>query len=81
MSLFDILDKLEAVLPILGGLVGHPELGVLANRLINLAEEEIARRQAQSGKTRSEVLADAAETYAQAKAANNKLKALGHEQE
>lgn len=81
MSLFDILNKLEEALPILGGLVGHPELGTLANRLINIAEEEIARRQAQSGMTRPQILEDAAQTFAQAKAENDKLKALGHESE
>lgn len=79
MSLFDILNKLEEALPILGGLVGHPELGTLANRLINLAEEEIARRQAQSGMTRTQILEDAAQTFDRAKAENDKLKALGHE--
>lgn len=79
MSLFDILDRLEEVFPILGGLVGHPELGTLANRLVNLAEEEIARRQEQSGQTRAQVLSDAAETFDKAKAENDKLKRLGHE--
>lgn len=81
MSLFDILARLEEVLPILGGLVGHPELGTLAGRLINLAEEEITRRQAQSGMTRAEVLADAAQTYAKARVENEKLKKLGHEED
>lgn len=81
MNLFDILDGLERVLPILGGLTGNPALGVLAGKLLQMAEDEIARRQAQSGMTRTQILEDAANTYALAKAENDKLKKLGHESE
>lgn len=79
VNLFDILDGLERALPILGGLVGHPEVGSLAARLLQIAEDEIARRQADSGKTRSEILAEARNAYAVAKLENDKLKKLGHE--
>ena len=80
MSVLDILDGLEKALPILGTMVGHPEMGVLAQRLLDIAETEIDRRAHSSGKTRSEVLADAAIAYPEARAANDKLSALGHEQ-
>lgn len=81
MNLFDILDGLERVLPILGGLTGNPALGVLAGKLLQMAEDEIARRQAQTGMTRARILEDAANTFALAKAENDKLKKLGHESE
>jgi len=79
MNFSDIIAAIEQALPILAGISGHPELGVLGQRLIDIAESEIARRQSQSGKTRAEVLADAAATYAQFKTENEALKKLGHE--
>jgi hypothetical protein len=79
INLFDILDGLERALPILGGLTGHPEIGTLAGRLLDIAESEIERRRAATGRTRSEVLADAKAAYAEAKTANEDLKKLGHE--
>ena len=78
MDLTKILGGIETVLPILAGLTGHPEVGILGQRLMTLAEEEIARRQGESGKSRSEVLAEAAATWEAAKAANDELKAAGH---
>lgn len=81
MNLFDILDGLERVLPILGGLTGNPEIGTLAAKLLQLGEDEIARRQSMQGRTRSEILADAESAYVEAKIANEKLKKLGHESE
>jgi hypothetical protein len=79
VNLFDILDGLERVLPILGGLTGNPEIGSLAAKLLQLGEDEIQRRMATSGRPRSEVLADATAVYAEAKTANDELKKLGHE--
>lgn len=79
MNLFDILDGLEKMLPILSGITGHPELGILAGKLLQMAEDEITRRQAQSGMTRAQILEDAANTFALAKAENDKLKRLGHD--
>lgn len=81
MGLFDILQRLEEALPILGGLTGHPELAALANGLINLAEAEIAKRMADTGQTRAEVLAGAAKDYATARDVNQKLKNMGHEED
>jgi hypothetical protein len=78
VNLHDILGDLQTALPILGTLVGHPEIGVLAQRLITLSEDEIARRQSDTGKTRSEILAEAAATWEAAKAANDELKQAGH---
>jgi hypothetical protein len=79
LNLTDILDGLEKALPVLGGLTGHPEIGTLAGRLLDIAESEIERRRAETGKSRSEILADAKAAYAEAKTANEDLKKLGHE--
>lgn len=79
MNLFDILDELERLLPIIGTMAGHPEAGALAARLIDLGEEEIQRRMTKSGRSRSEELADAKATYATFKTENAALKNLGHE--
>lgn len=79
MNFTDIIAALEEALPILAGLSGHPELGALGQRLIDMAEAEIARRQQSTGQTRAEILADAAATFAKAREENEKLKALGHE--
>jgi hypothetical protein len=79
VNLFDILDGLERVLPILGGLTGNPAIGTLAAKLLQIAEDEIRRRQASTGQTRSEILADAENTFIEAKLANERLKQLGHE--
>lgn len=79
MSFANIIAALEEALPILAGLSGHPELGVLGQRLIDMAEAEIARRQQTTGKSRAEVLADAAATYAQFRTENDALRHLGHE--
>lgn len=82
VDLTDILNTLEKLLPILGNTTGHPELAALASGLIDIAEEEIARRQSLApGRTRSEILADAAAAYAEAHEENEKLKKLGHEDE
>jgi hypothetical protein len=79
MNFSDIIAGLQQALPILAGLSGHPELGVLGQKLITIAEAEITRRQQATGKTRAEVLADAAATYAQFRAENDALKRAGHE--
>ena len=79
MNFSDIIKGIEEALPILAGLGGHPELGVLGQKLIDIAETEISRRQQARGQTRAEVLADAAATYAQFKKENEDLKKLGHE--
>ena len=79
MSIFDILDGLEKVLPILGGITGNPELGTLAGKLLQMGEDEIKRRMAQNGMTRAQVLADAENTYIQFKVENEALKKMGHE--
>jgi len=79
MKLTDIIGGLEEVLPLLATMTGHPEVGVLATSLIDRANAELARRQADSGRSRSEELADAAVTYVQLKQENADLKKLGHE--
>lgn len=79
MNFADIIAALEQALPILAGISGHPELGILGQKLIDIAEAEISRRQQQSGMTREQILADAAATYQRAREENEKLKNLGHE--
>ena len=79
MNIFDILDGLEKVLPILGGITGNPALGTLAAKLLQMGEDEIQRRMSARGLTRAQVLADAAATYQQFKAENAALKNAGHE--
>lgn len=79
IDIFDILDGLEKVLPILGTMTGNPALGTLAAQLLNMGEEEVQRRMSATGRPRAEVLADAAATYPLARQANADLKKLGHE--
>jgi len=80
-DLGDILGTLEEVIPVLGTISGHPELGVLAQKLISIGESEVQRRQNMSGQTREQVLADAESTFMAARVENEKLKKLGHEGE
>ncbi len=77
-DLADIFGTIEELLPILATTTGHPELGLLAQKLIQIGEAELARRQGEQSRTRAEILADAEATFAEAKAANEELKNLGH---
>lgn len=79
MNWTDLLGTLQQFIPLFAGLAGHPELGLLAQKLIDIGEDEIQRRMASSGMTRAQVLQDAATTYAQLKVENDALKKLGHE--
>lgn len=79
MNWTDLLGTLQQFIPLFAGLAGHPELGLLAQKLIDIGEDEIQRRIASSGMTRTQVLQDAATTYAQLKVENDALKKLGHE--
>jgi hypothetical protein len=81
VNIWDILDGLEKVLPILGGITGNPALGTLAAKLLQMGEDEIKRRMAQTGMTRAQVLAEAETTYNQFKIENAALKKMGHESE
>lgn len=75
----DIINGLEEVLPILATLTGHPEIGALGSKLIQLGERELERRMAASGLDRAHELADASATYERFKAENAALKKMGHE--
>lgn len=79
MNIWDIIDGLERVLPIIGGITGNPQIGILAAKLLDLGEEELRRRMAKSGRSRAEELADAAATFRQFREENAALKKLGHE--
>ena len=78
LNLTDIFGTIEELLPILATTTGHPELGLLAQKLIAIGEDEIARRRSEQNRTRAEVLADADATFAEARVANQELKDLGH---
>lgn len=79
MNWTDLLGTLQQFIPLFAGLAGHPELGLLAQKLIGIGEDEVQRRMASSGMTRAQVLQDAATTFAQLKSENDALKKLGHE--
>lgn len=79
MNWSDLFNTLEEFLPLFAGLTGHPELGILAQKLINIGESELERRMQQTGMTRTEVLQSAAAAYAQLKTENDALKRAGHE--
>jgi hypothetical protein len=79
MNWTDLFGTLQQFIPLLAGLTGHPELGLLAQRLIDIGENEIERRIRETGMSRSEVLADSKVTFEQLKAENDALKRLGHE--
>lgn len=79
MKWTDLLGTLQQFIPLFAGLTGHPELGLLAQKLIDIGEDEIQRRMASSGKSRTQVLQDAAAAYAQLKIENPALKRMGHE--
>lgn len=79
MNWSDIFSTLQQFIPLFAGLTGHPEIGVLAQKLINIGENELQRRMQQTGMTRTEVLQDAATTYEQLRIENEALKRAGHE--
>jgi len=78
-NLSGILGALEELIPVLGTVSGHPELAVLTQKLIDIGENELQRRQTESGRSRADELADAKTAYVAARVENDKLKALGHE--
>lgn len=81
MNWAELLGTLQQFIPVFAGLAGHPELGLLAQKLIDIGEDEVQRRMGSSGMTRTQVLQDAAATYAQLKIENDALKKMGHEGE
>lgn len=79
MNWSDLFNTLEEFIPLFTGLVGHPELGQLTQRLIHIGENELQRRMSETGKSRTEILQSAAAAYAQLKIENDALKRMGHE--
>ncbi len=59
MSIKDTITKLDQLIPVLATLTGHPELGALAQQLINIGNSELQNRAAQTGKTTDEILQEA----------------------
>lgn len=72
----NILFLLQTLIPVLGTITGHPELAQLASKLTAIGEAEIARRIAQTGQTREQILADAAKTWDEAIQGADDLKNL-----
>lgn len=79
MKWSDIFSTLQQFIPLFAGLTGHPEIGLLAQKLISIGESEIERRMRETGMTRTQVLQDAAATYEQLRVENEALKRAGHE--
>jgi hypothetical protein len=79
MNWNSLFDTLQEFIPLFAGLTGHPELGALAQRLIHIGENELQRRMQQTGKTRTEILQEAAAAYVQLRTENEALKRMGHE--
>ncbi|HEY3038241.1 MAG TPA: hypothetical protein VGJ66_05860 [Pyrinomonadaceae bacterium] len=63
MSLQDTILALNQLIPILGTLTGHPQVGPLAQQLIAIAQGQLASRAAASGKTTEQILAEASATW------------------
>lgn len=66
MSTSDIIAKLDQLIPILATLSGHPEIADLANKLIGIANGQLATAAADSGKTTEQILQDASAKWDQA---------------
>lgn len=79
MNWADLFGTIQQFIPLFASLTGHPELGILAQKLIDIGETEIERRMNKTGMTRAEVLADAATTWEQLRIENEALKRAGHE--
>lgn len=72
----NILFLLQSLLPILGTLTHKPEIAELAQKLITIGEADIARRMAERGQTRDEVLGAAAKDWDAVIKGADDLKAL-----
>ena len=59
MSVLEIIQSLDKVIPVLGNLTGHPEIGSLAQKLLDIGTAEAARMAADSGKTTDQILEEA----------------------
>lgn len=63
MSVVDTIQNLSKVIPVLGNVTGHPEIGSLAQKLLDIGTAEAARLAADSGKTTDEILQEASATW------------------
>jgi hypothetical protein len=63
VSLQDTILALNQLIPVLATLTGHPEVGALAQQLINIANGQLQSQAADSGKTTDQILAEAGATW------------------
>ena len=63
MSLQDTILALNQLIPVLATLTGHPQVGVLAQQLIAIANGQLQTEAAASGKTTDQLLAEAGATW------------------
>lgn len=63
MSILDTIKKLDDLIPFLATLTGHPELGTLAQQLIDIANGQLEAQAGAGGKTTDQILKEAGETW------------------
>ncbi len=59
MSILDAIKRLDDLIPFLATLTGHPELGTLAQQLIDIANGQLEAQAGAGGKTTDQILAEA----------------------
>jgi hypothetical protein len=63
VSLQDTIQALQQLIPVLATLTGHPQVGVLAQQLISIANGQLQSQADASGKTTAQLLEEAAATW------------------
>jgi hypothetical protein len=63
VSLKDTILKLDQFIPILATLTGNPQIGILAQQLITIANGQLESQAAASGKSTDEILQDASAAW------------------
>lgn len=66
MSILDDILRLNQLLPIIATLTGNPQVGLLAQQLINIAVGQLEAQAGNTGKTTDEILAEASAKWDQA---------------
>jgi len=66
VSILDTIKKLDDLIPFLATLTGHPELGTLAQQLIDIANGQLQAQAGAGGKTTDQILTEAGAKWAKA---------------